>query len=231
MSTARWQSRPAGRVWVGGLWLLAGLVILAAMAMAARVMWPQAKANALAMEHLARVRAWQAPRAPVPSDELWLHTRLGLARALQEAPQHPDLHEAMAYLYLSAAWRYSHPLIQGPYLKQAVNHLEMAINSRPMVPTAWANLAMALHRLDQLDALDDRPAQVALMWSAFDRAMAYGQRDSATQQMLGALAFARWQELGPLRLMTMYGMLNQASAGQQRQLRQLAKAHGVELGQ
>ena len=231
MIHASWRTHPAGRVWVGGLYMLAGLVVLAAMALSARVMWPEAKANALAMEHLARVRAWQAPRAPVPTDELWLHTRLGLARALEEVPQHPDLHEAMAYLYLSAAWRYSHPLIQAPYLKQAVNHLELAIASRPMVPTAWANLAMALHRLDQLGALGDRPAEVAVMWNAFDRAMAYGQRDSATQQMLGALAFARWQELEPLRLMTLYAMLNQASAGQERQLRQLAKAHGVELGQ
>jgi tetratricopeptide (TPR) repeat protein len=210
---------------------LAGLVaVVMAMVASAMHLWPQARANAVAMRALAQVREWQAPRAKPPAVQAWLQARAELAQALAMAPHNADLHEAMAYLYLSSAQRpETGPLVQGIYLRQALAHLQWAIVQRPMVPSAWANLALALHQLLQLE-----PARAAselpLMWAAFDRAMAYGQRERGVQQGLASMALAHWASLDPARRQAVLSMVAEATPAQQRALQALARRQQIELG-
>jgi tetratricopeptide (TPR) repeat protein len=212
-----------------GLLLLA-VAGLAAMGLITVQLWPEARANALAMQPLAQVRAWQAPRAQPPDPEAWLRTRAALDRALAITPQAADLHEAMAYLYLSVALRPDpDPLVQGPYLKQALAHLQQATAARPMVPSAWANQALAFHQLALLEVAEAEPHRSA-MWRAFDRALAHGQRERGVQQALGVVAFAHWANLSPVRRQAVTTMHAQATPSQQRALLALASAHEVDLG-
>ena len=221
---------PTGQAWrvvaaVGGLGCLVALLA------AAWQLWPQAQANALAMAPLAQVRAWQAPRAKPPNLEQWLQTRAQLARALAKAPQDGELQEAMAYVYLSAALRPGQaPALQKPYLHQALQHLASATQARPMVPSAWASQALALHRLALLE-----PAQAATaapaMWDALDRALAYGQREHGVQMAVGAVAWARWAELSPARRQAVQTMVAQATPRQQQALQHKARQHGLEPAQ
>lgn len=209
-------------------WLLVcapGVVLLGLVAWA---LWPAARGSALAMEHLARVRAWQAPGAQPPAMETWFWTRLGLARALEATPQDADLHEAMAYLYMSAAFRPGQaPMVQRAYLEQSVKHLDQAVQARPMAPLAWANRALALHTLASDEA---RHTDLAPMWEGFDRALAYGQRDGSVQAVIGSVAFGRWEQLDAGRRNAVLTMFMHASVGQRRTLRALANANGVALG-
>ena len=223
--------KPAGltRQTVGSV--LAAVALFGAMAASAWHLWPEARANALAMQPLAQVRAWQAPRAPAPEITAWLQTRAALARALNASPHNAELQEAMAYLYLSAAFRPGQgTLLQVAYLRQALLHLEVAIQSRPMVPSAWANRALALHRLLELQpGASEVPQWRASLWQAFDRALAFGQREQGVQRTLGTVAFAHWSQLSRARVEAVQQMLAQATPRQQQALAALAQAHRVSL--
>ena len=226
--TLRWRRPPddAARAWLAGLGLLG---VLAAMGASVWHLWPVARANALAMQPLALVRAWQAPRALPPSTAQWLQTRAALARALAWTPESAELQEAMAYLYLSAALRPGQaPALQVPYLNQALLHLAPAIQARPMVPSTWANRALALHRLAQLRP-EQAPGHLALLWPAVDRALAYGAREAGVQQTLGAVVFERWAELGGPRQQAVQQLHAQATPAQRRALQALARRHQVAL--
>ena len=203
------------------------LAVLVAMAASARHLWPMARANALAMQPLAQIRAWQAPRALLPDTEQWLQTRAALGRALALDPHSAELQEAMTYLYMSAALRPGQsPTLQLPYLNQALLHLDMAIAARPMVPSAWANRALALHRLALLSpAL--APSHLPLLWQALDRALAYGAREPGVQHTLGAVVFERWSELGESRQQAVRQLHAQAMPVQRRALEALAQHHRV----
>lgn len=193
-------------------------------------LWPEARGHALGMEHLARVRTWQTSRDPGTTIEAWLWTRRGLSRALEAAPHNADLHEAMAYLYLSEALKPDQvPMLQGTYLAQGVKHLTEATAARPMAPLAWANKALALHRLSLLEAPAPR-ADIPSLWDAFDRAMAYGQRDPAVQPVLASIAFERWPHMAPVRQQAIRDMYDRATAGQRRTLKAMAQPHDVVLG-
>ena len=202
---------------------------LVALLASAWPLWPQAQANALAMRPLAQVRAWQAPRAKPPDMAQWLQTRAQLARALDKNPWNGELQEAMAYVYLSAALRPGQaPALQKPYLNQALHHLGLATQARPMVPSAWASQALALH---QLALLEPAQAHAALpsMWNALDRAVAYGQREHGVQQAVGELVWARWGQLNPARRQAVQTMYAQATPKQQQALLRRASRHGVDL--
>jgi len=202
-----------------------------AAAMVASVwhLWPQAQANALAMRPLAQLRSWQAPRAKAPDMAQWLQTRAALARALAKAPRNGELQEAMAYLYLSAALRADHaPALQAPYLIQALKHLSVATQARPMVASAWASQALARHRLVLLQpglAETELPA----LWDSLDRALAYGRREHGVQQTAGGVALARWSQLSPARRQAVVAMHAQATPKQQRVLQSMASGSGVNL--
>jgi hypothetical protein len=212
-------------------WVLAAVALLGAMGASGWHLWPEARANALAMQPLARVRAWQAPRAPAPEITAWLQTRAALARALHASPRNSELQEAMAYLYLSAAFRPGQgTLLQVAYLRQALLHLEVAIQSRPMVPSAWANQALALNRLLELQpGASEVPQWRASLWQAFDRGLAFGQREQGVQRTLGTVAFAHWSQLSRARVEAVQQMLAQATPRQQQALAALAQAHRVSL--
>lgn len=210
---------------------LAASALGAAMAASAWHLWPEAQASATSMEALAQVRSWQAPRAKAPDTGAWLQTRASLAQALQRTPDNAELNEAMAYLYLLAARRpQQSPLVNAPYLKQALEHLKLATAARPMVSSAWANAALAFH---QLAAMETTPGQSTQwlpgLWSAFDRAMYFGHRSQGVQQSLGAIAFSRWAELGPQRQQAVTRMVANAPPAQQRALLAQASAQRVAL--
>ena len=99
-------------------WVLAALTLLGAMGASGWHLWPEARANALAMQPLAQVRAWQAPTAKPPEQSVWLQARATLGRALQIDPHSAELQEAMGYLYVLQAFQ-PH---QGPLLQQAYPH-------------------------------------------------------------------------------------------------------------
>lgn len=212
-------------------WVLAALTLLGAMGASGWHLWPEARANALAMQPLAQVRAWQASRAPAPEIAAWLQTRAALARAIHASPRNAELQEAMAYLYLSAAFRPGQgTLLQVAYLRQALLHLAVATQSRPMVPSAWANRALALHRLLELQpGASEAPQWRDSLWQAFDRALAFGQREQGVQRTLGTVAFAYWSQLSPARGDAVRHMLAQATPRQQQALAALAQAHQVSL--
>lgn len=210
---------------------LAGLAVVAAMVASVWHLWPLARANALAMQTLTQVQSWQAPRAKPPDMSAWLEARARLAQALELAPASADLHEAMAYLYLLAAQRPGQStLLTTPYLKQALVHLQQATAARPMVPSAWANAAMAMH---QLAALEPTPALAARwlpgLWSAFDRALVFGQQAHGVQLGMGTLAFSRWGDLTPQRRQAVSAMVAGASVAQRQVLVALAATHRVKL--
>lgn len=211
--------------------LLGGLCCGAALSASAWHLWPEALANARAMQPMAQVRAWQAPGAPAPAPAAWLQTRAALDRALQASPQNADLQEAMAYLYLRAALGPGQgALLQQAYLQQALWHLERATQWRPMVPSAWASQAMAWDRLALLapDAQVARQRQAA-MWVAFDRAMAHGRRDPGVQRQLVTVALAHWPQLEASRAAAVRTLYAQATPGQQRALSALTRGQPQAL--
>lgn len=219
---------PRAGSWNVALW---GVAVAAAMVASVLHLWPQARASALSMQTLTLVRDWQAPRAKPPDVQAWLAARASLSQALILAPANADLHEAMAYLYLQAAQRPGQSaLVTVPYLKQSLAHLQQATAARPMVPSAWANTAMAIH---QLAALEQTPAQASRwlpgLWAAFDRALVFGQRTQGVQLGLGTVAFSRWGDLSPLRRQAVVTMVANATPAQRRMLLAQAAAHRVGL--
>jgi hypothetical protein len=211
-------------------WTLALLALCCAAAVASVAPW--AWANWLALPALAQVKAWQRTPNQPPSTDAWQQVRLQLDRALAVAPGHGELQEAMGYLYLSAALRPDQlAVVRLPYLRQASVHLGQALQARPMVPSAWANQALALHwRARWSDpALANAPAASdALLWQAFDRAMQLGQREGHVQRTLADVALARWGELGPTRQQAMRTLVAQATPPQRQALRAMAKRRGQE---
>jgi hypothetical protein len=225
------EPRQARERWFPLATLLAGGCLAAAMAASAWHLLPEARANAAAMQALVQVRDWQAPRAKPPDTQAWLQTRAALAQALKLVPTNADLNEAMGYLYLLALRQPDlNPRVKAPYLGQALMHSKLATAARPMVPSAWANAALALHQLAAMETVPERAKeQREALWFAFDRALAFGQRSQGVQLGMGSVAFSRWAELAPARRQAVQAMLANASPGQQRDLLALASAFGVDL--
>lgn len=201
------------RLVLGAVLLLTG----AAMAASAAHLWPLARANWLSMPALAKVRQWQRPGAKPPTPDVWLQTRAQLGQALAHAPENADLNEAMAHLYISAALLPQQAqLVRQAYLQASLGFLHKAQQARPMTSSTWANQALALHALDQMQPLT--PDERQRLWRSFDRALAHGQRDNGVQQSLASVATARWDSLGPQRQQAMQQMLAQATPEQHRVL-------------
>ncbi|MFM6986514.1 MAG: hypothetical protein ACKOXQ_07815 [Hydrogenophaga sp.] len=204
--------------------LAAGLLVLCTAA-AVGTTAPWAWASWLAMPALAQVRAWQRTPARPPAPEAWQQARLQLDEALAVVPGHGEVQEAMGYLYLSAALRPDQlPVVRLPYLRQAGEHLVRAVQARPMVPSAWANQALALHWRERWG----EPLPADALWTAFDRATALGQREALVQQTLAEVALARWDQLGEVRQRAVQAMVAQATPEQRKALQALARRRGQE---
>jgi hypothetical protein len=203
----------------GWAWWLA-LVCTAAAAWATA---PWVWANWIAMPALADVRAWQRHPDRPPTVAQWQEARLRLDRALAVAPAHGELQEAMGYLYLSAALRADQlPVVRQPYLRQAGVHLARAMQARPMVPTAWANQALALH----WRAHSGEPGVEEALWVHFDHALRLGRREGVVQLTLAEVALRRWPALTPARQAAVRAMVGQATPEQRRALHALAQRRG-----
>jgi len=123
--------------------------------------------------------------------KLWGLTLEQLKQAQARNPEDPQVEESLGYLYALQAMRSNDiPELKQALLAESIGYFRNATKLRPMSPYAWSNLALALHENDEV------PEE---MWTAFDRAMLYGQREIAVQKQLAEIAFARWGEVGETR--------------------------------
>lgn len=178
--------RGSGRYAWYGLGLLAGAALLLALFYAGRA----------ALVDIATMRARAAVmqlkregRMPTPLESRDYLT--ALETALSTAPDSPQLHEDIGFLYAvrgTAALRF--PEISHGLLTKALSHYQLAARYRPMDSHAWSSIALCKHFLDQSD-----PA----LWAAYDKAMAYGANEPETQYALFTVGLSRWAELGTAR--------------------------------
>lgn len=165
--------------------------LLAASVLSLRTALQTGWADFQLMKPRSVIQRWQNSATP-PSFKVWGITRNELVRIQGMNPTDPQLVESLGYLYGLQAMRIKSalPEMQGMLLDQAIAHFRAAIPLRPMSPYAWSNLAFALH---------EKGENSVELWSAFDRAFKYGQREISVQRQLAEIGFARWAELDQLR--------------------------------
>lgn len=219
---AGWAGWGSGLRWP--VWL--ALASLLACAAAAVQVWPAAQAAWLAMPALKEVRRWQSPRAhpPTPAQWQWVHDRL--QQAVQRHGGHGDIHEALGYVYVVSAIDPQRPaVLQQALLHLAYGHYAQSVQRRPMVPNAWAGQMFVAHTLGALGLQAPPGSPPDALWRAFDRTMAYGQRDQATRVAIAHVGFARWAELTEARKQALREWLPHLKPDQLRELQRLAQQY------
>ncbi len=175
-------------------------------------------ADVLQLQVRYNISQWQAGKIPAPSISAWGEARNALVQALAITPGDPQIHENLGYLYgLRALSSKDIPDLYQALLGQAQVYYRNATRLRPMSPHPWANIALASHYRG-----DAGPS----LWDAFDRAMAYGQREPAVQKNLAEVGFSRWGELTESRRSQLLAMVNQALPHSKSQLLDIARRHG-----
>lgn len=196
---------------------LTGLLLLGAIS-AAWVGGRTAWADMLQLQVRYNISRWQAGTAPLPTIAAWGEARNTLVQALILTPDDPQIHENLGYLYgLRALGSRNIPDLYQAMLGQAQVYYRNAARLRPMSPHPWANIALASHY---------RGEAGAPLWDAFDRAMAYGQRQPSVQVTLAEVGFARWGELTGPRRSQLLAMVSQALPHSRDPLLQIAKRYG-----
>lgn len=196
---------------------LTGVLLLGAISavwVGGRAAW----ADMLQLQVRYNIGQWQAGKAPLPPIAMWGEARNTLMQALTLTPDDPQLHENLGYLYgLRALSSKDIPELYQAMLGQAQVYYRNATRLRPMSPHPWANIALASHY---------RGDAGASLWDAFDRAMAYGQREPSVQVMLAEVGFARWGELTEPRRSQLLAMVNQALPHSKGTLLEIARRYG-----
>jgi len=196
---------------------LSGVLLLGAVS-AAWVGGRAAWADMLQLQVRYNISRWQAGKAAPPQIAAWGEARNTLVQALVLTPDDPQIHENLGYLYgLRALSSKDIPELYQAMLGQAQAYYRNAARLRPMSPHPWANIALASPYLGDTGAS---------LWDAFDRAMAYGQRQPAVQVTLAELGFARWGELTEPRRSQLLAMVNQALPHSKSPLLDIAKRYG-----
>ena len=200
---------------------LAGALLLGAISavwVAGRAAW----ADMLQLSVRYNISQWQAGKAALPSIAVWGDARNTLVQALAVTPDDPQIYENLGYLYaLRAVSAKDIPELHQAMLAQAQEYYRAATRLRPMSPYPWANIALASHYQGE-----DPGEAGAPLWDAYDRAMAYGQREPAVQAMLAEVGFARWGELTEPRRSQLLAMVNQALPHSKQQLLEIARRNG-----
>jgi len=197
--------------------VFAGVLLLGAIS-AAWVGGRAAWADMLQLQVRYNISRWQAGKAAPPQIAAWGEARNTLVQALILTPDDPQIHENLGYLYgLRALSSKAIPELYQAMLGQAQAYYRNAARLRPMSPHPWANIALASHY---------RGDAGAPLWDAFDRAMAYGQRQPSVQVTLAELGFARWGELTEPRRSQLLAMVNQALPHSKGQLLDIARHYG-----
>jgi hypothetical protein len=196
---------------------LIGVVLVGAIS-AAWVGGRAAWADMLQLQVRYNISQWQAGTVPPPQIAAWGEARNTLVQALILTPDDPQIHENLGYLYaLRALSSKAVPELYQAMLRQAQVYYRNAARLRPMSPHPWANIALASHYLGDVGAP---------LWDAFDRAMAYGQREPSVQATLAEVGFARWGELTEPRRSQLLAMVNQALPHSKGPLLDIAKRYG-----
>lgn len=177
-------------------------------------------ADVSTMRARAQIMAWQRDASAKPTIPEIGRARNDLADGLRWLPSDPSLLEQMGYLYgLRAARLDGLPELQAAMIDEVIAYNQAALRSRPMSPYAWSNVALGLHL---------RNLQPTEMWEAFDRAMAYGQREGGVNTRLATIALARWNELGEDRQLEVVSMIVAARGQAARKLRKQVAESGIE---
>ena len=196
---------------------LTGVLLLGAISavwVGGRAAW----ADMLQLQVRYNISRWQAGTAPLPPIAAWGEARNALMQALAITPDDPQIHENLGYLYgLRALSSKDIPELYQAMLGQAQVYSRNATRLRPMSPHPWANIALASHY---------RGDAGAPLWDAFDRAMAYGQREPSVQVTLAEVGFARWGELTEPRRSQLLAMVNQALPHSKGPLLEIARRYG-----
>lgn len=124
----------------------------------------------------------------LPNPVAWQELQQGLQEASQLAPDAPQYHEDLAYLYAVrgvAAMRFD--AVARPNLELAKTNYQQALTTRPMTPATWANLALLTNYLDaknttEIDHLVNTATQL-------------GPNDPKTQMTLFYVGMQRWNTL------------------------------------
>lgn len=198
-----------------GLRLVVFLVLIAALAaswIAIRVFM----ADVLTMQARWQVLQWQRPEVRPPAPAAIGQVRNQLVAGLSWTPGDPQLLESLGYLYGIRAVRAAPlPELQRSLLDEAINNFRLALSRRPMSPYTWANLALALEMRD---------GSSAAMWSAFDRAWLYGQREGGVQIRLLQIALRHWNgDLGVERQSHIRHIVSESRGKTRREMLRLLK--------
>ena len=203
------------------LWCLVMPLLMSSVA-AVVVIWPIARAEFLTMQTRWHISQWASGQARLPSLQTWNKAHDQLAAAMAINPSDPQQHEAMAYLLtMRANASTSVPQLMQTFYALAADQYQQSLALRPMSGVTWANLAFSLHYL-----LAAEPQRVDMFWRAFDKGMAYGQREPKAQRPLVSLALSHWAELSSERRHAVQTLLQElVPPHAQASMRELLNAH------
>jgi tetratricopeptide (TPR) repeat protein len=182
-------------------------VLLLACAAALHVIIPAAWGDAMFMRTRWLIGQWTSGEAPQPGIAAWGKAQKQVEYALQVTPDDPNLHESLAWLYASRSQAMENyiPELATEFMQKALVSYQQAATLRPMSAPTWANVALAHHKLATSGTEDLTP-----MWTAFDKALAYGAREPVVQKALAEVGFARFDAMTPERRQAFLAMVGAA---------------------
>lgn len=203
-------------------------VVAGAAACALWVAGQAAVADVQLMQVRWQIGQWRSGSAPLPHIVDWGTARNTLSGALATAPDDPQIHESLGYLYAIRAQSAAKlPALFQPLMRQAQDSYRNAARLRPMSGATWANVALASHLLEAASSTPaQQQSQQTLLWDAFDRALLYGQREPSVQRTTAEIGFSRWAQLSPVRRSQLLAMVAGAWPSDRPVLLTLAHAHG-----
>ncbi|MBY0464612.1 MAG: hypothetical protein K2W33_06680 [Burkholderiales bacterium] len=188
---------------------LAALVVWCLTA-AVQVVVPAMAADIAIIKTRWQIDQWASGKAPQPGIVAWGRARNAVADAISITPNDPNLHENLAYLYASRAQASAFvPDLARDLSKQALASYQRSVQLRPMSGPTRSNIAQVMHTLAADNAT---PEDLAPMWVAFDKAMAYGQREPSVQLTLAHIGFARWETMPAIRQQALLAVVDAATA-------------------
>lgn len=189
---------------------------------------PGALADARSLTARTQVEAW---REGTPSKngvaQRWIFVHDQLLAAIAIAPDNPQLHSDLGYLYalrgLQVPVATDIPVtgeLRQSLFAAAIQHYRDAAVLRPMFPYGWAHLALAKHYAHEADTE---------LWSAYDKAYTYGRNELPIQRILAEIAFAHWPAIGTARRSALLDMAHGNPSMLNKPLRQLAAYYKIDL--
>jgi len=179
-----------------------------------------ALSDAMTMQARWQIAQWQSNPLEQPKAPDLGRIRNDLMSALRWTPADPQIYENLGYLYgVRANSLHALPELEQAMLENSIAYYKTAIALRPMSAHAWANLALALHL---------KTGQQEAMWSAYDRAFQYGNREAGVQYILAEVGFSCWEEAGTARQLQLLHLIDTAYPHTKYTLLKIAQKYGKE---